>query len=197
MAAALALLSASRLAAQPAAEPPSAIAYQPIRPGGRVEWIVDGTFGAQSLATGVAAATLGTGLDVPPEWRRSWDGFGRRYLQREADVAISGSIEAGLGALWSEEPRYIRSARKGIWPRARYALKTVLLSQRRDGHLAPAWGRYASNVVNNVVENAWLPPTATTWQATTLRSVSGFLGRAGGNLWNEFWPDVHRRVFQQ
>jgi hypothetical protein len=76
-------------------------------------------------------------------------------------------------------------------------LKTVLLAQRRDGHLAPAWGRYASNVVNNVIENAWLPPSATTWQSTGFRSVSGFLGRAGGNLWDEFWPDVHRRILRR
>src|SRR5207248_11447 len=103
---------------------------------------------------------------------------------------LSNTIEAGLGAIWGEEPRYIRSGRQGLWRRARYAMKTVLLAQRRDGHLAPAWGRYAGNVVNNIIENAWLPPSVTTADQTVARSVSGWVGRLAGNLWEEFWPDA-------
>jgi hypothetical protein len=171
--------------------------YGPITPSGRLEWIVDGTVGARSLGVGVIAAAWQTGLNSPDEWDRSWSGLGKRYAEREADVAISNSIEAGLGAWWGEEPRYIRSGRGRIAPRMRYALRTVLLAQRRDGHLAPAWGRYAGNVFNNVIENAWLPPSATTWQATAVRSANGFLSRAAGNLWEEFWPDLRRRVFRR
>ena len=53
-------------------------------------------------------------------------------------MAISNTIEASLGAIWGEEPRYIPSGRKGIWPRARYAIKTAFVTQRRDGSLHPA-----------------------------------------------------------
>jgi hypothetical protein len=175
----------------------SSVQYRPITPSGRVEWIVDGTVGARSLGVGVIAAAWQTGLNTPDEWGRSWSGFGKRYAEREADVAISNSIEAGLGAIWGEEPRYIRSGRTRIGPRVRYALRTVLLAQRQDGHLAPAWGRYAGNVVNNVIENAWLPGSTTTWQSTVVRSAEGFLGRAAGNLWEEFWPDLRRRALRR
>jgi len=82
--------------------------------------------------------------------------------------------------------------RQLAWPRARYAIKTVFLAQRRDGHLAPAWGRYVANTVNNVIENAWLPPSVTTSQGTVVRSGEGFLGRLAGNLFAEFWPDAQR-----
>ncbi len=70
----------------------------------------------------------------------------------------------------------------------------MILAPRRDGHLAPAWGRYAGNVFNNVIENAWLPPSATTGQMTALRSVNGLVGHAAGNLWREFWPDVREMI---
>jgi hypothetical protein len=165
----------------------------PITGAQRVDWIVDGTVGPQSLAIGVVAASWQTGFNVPQEWGRTWSGYGKRYIEREADVAISNTIEAGLGAIWSEEPRYIASGRHGVWPRARYALKTVFLAQRSNGRLAPAWGRYAGNVFNNVIENAWLPPSVTTWGQTTLRSANGFLSRALGNLWEEFGPDLRKR----
>jgi hypothetical protein len=171
----------------------SADTYVPITGDSRADWIVDGTVWPRSLAIGVVAASWQTGFNVPQEWGRTWGGYGKRYLQREADVAISNTIEAGLGAIWGEEPRYISSGRHGVWRRARYALKTVFLAQRSNGRLAPAWGRYMGNVLNNVIENTWLPPSVTTWGQTTVRSANGFLGRAAGNLWEEFWPDVRRR----
>jgi hypothetical protein len=156
---------------------------------------VDGAVGLHSLTiVAPLAAAVQTGFDEPPEWQRRWSGFGKRYLQHEADVALSNSIEAGLGAIWGEEPRYVRSGKRGIRARAKYAIVTAFVTQRRDGHLGPAWGRYVANTVNNVIENAWLPPSATTPRQTVVRSALGFLSRIGNNAWEEFWPDVARRL---
>jgi hypothetical protein len=180
---------------QESTKPATADGYVPITSGERVHWIVDGTIGPQSLfIVGPLSAAWQTAWNVPEEWGRGWSGVGKRYAQREADVAISNTIEAGLGALWGEDPRYIPSARKGIWPRARYALKTSVLAQGRDGRLRPAWGRYAGNTLNNLIENAWLPPSQTTASQTALRSGMGIVTRIGGNLWDEFWPDVVKRL---
>jgi hypothetical protein len=143
---------------------------------------------------GVLGATWQTGWNTPEEWGRTASGFGKRYAAREADVALSNTIEAGLGAIWGEDPRYIPAPRGPVRSRVLYAMKTVMLAQRRDGHLAPAWGRYAGNTVNNLIENTWLPPSVTTAGQTALRSANGFLGRLLGNLWEEFWPDVRKRL---
>ncbi len=201
--AALSLLLVAPAAAlcQPAAAAPPPLTadhYVPITGVQRIDWTVDGTIGRRSLTVvGPLATVWQTGFNSPEEWGRGATGISKRYAQREADVAISNTIEAGLGALWGEEPRYIRSGRKGIWPRARYAMKTVFLTQRRDGSLKPAWGRFAGNTVNNLIENTWLPPSVTTPGQTALRSGLGMLGRLGGNAWEEFWPDVVRRFKKQ
>jgi hypothetical protein len=166
----------------------------PMTGADRIHWIVDGTIGPKSLGVGVIGSAWQTAWNVPEEWGRSWSGAGKRYLEREADVSISNSIEAGLGAIWGERADYIRSGKTGIKPRLGYALKTVFLAHRADGHLAPAWGRYAGNTLNNLIENTWLPPSVTTWQQTVWRSASGFGTRAIGNVWEEFWPDVSRRL---
>jgi len=183
-------------AAQPAAKPEARI-DRPMTAQDRIDWIVGGTIGPKSLGVGVIASAWQTGWNVPEEWGRTWSGAGKRYLQREADVSISNSIEAGLGALWGERADYIPSHKRGVKPRLGYALKTVFLAHRPDGHLAPAWGRYAGNTINNVIENSWLPPSVTTWQQTTWRSASGFASRALGNVWEEFWPDASRRLFHR
>ena len=163
----------------------------------RINWIVDGMLGPRSLAVGVITSTWQTSLRIPDEWSRSAFGFRERYLEREADVAISNTIEAGLGALWGEDPRYIRAPRGSARSRFAYALKTVVLAPRADGQLKPAWGRFAGNVFNNVIENAWLPPSMTTPGQTALRSANGMLGRLAGNLWDEFWPDIRTRLGQR
>ena len=171
----------------------TAITYRPATIADRIDWTVEGTIGVRSLTVvGPLGAAFLTGMNSPEEWGRSWSGFGKRYAEREADVAISNTIEAGVGALWGEEPRYIPSGRTGIWPRARYAIKTTVMAQRPDGHLAPAWGRFAGNTLNNLIENAWLPPSATTPGQTILRAVLGLLSRMGGNAWEEYWPDARR-----
>jgi hypothetical protein len=180
--------------AQASSAPLTAATYTPITGEQRVDWIVDGTIGRRSLTiVGPLATAWLTAFNSPEEWGRGISGIAKRYAQREADVAISNTIEAGLGALWGEDPRYISSGRKGIWPRARYALKTSVLAQGRDGRLRPAWGRYAGNTLNNLIENSWLPPSQTTATQTAVRSGMGFVTRMGGNLWEEFWPDVARR----
>jgi len=183
--------------AQPAAKHEARI-DTPMTGQERVDWIVDGTIGPKSLfVVGPIGTAWQTAWNTPEEWGQTWSGAGKRYLQREADVAISNTIEAGLGAIWGERADYIPSHLRGIKPRLGYALKTVFLAHRPDGHLAPAWGRYAGNTVNNLIENTWLPPSATTWQQTTWRSASGFGTRALGNVWEEFWPDASRRLFHR
>jgi len=167
-------------------------AYQPITPRERVNWIVTSIVGPKSLAVGVWSGAWDTAFNTPEEWGRTWEGLGKRYLARGADVVVSSSLEAGVGAIWGEEPRYIPSHRSGFWSRTGFAATTVFLAQRRDGHLAPAWGRYVGNTLNNVIANAWLPPSVTTPGQTALRSANGVFTRLVGNLWSEFWPDARR-----
>jgi hypothetical protein len=172
--------------------------FSPMSASDRAHWIVDGTVGVMSLTVvGPLSVAFDTWVNYPHEWQRTWEGAGKRYAEREADVTISNTIEAGLGALWGEQARYTRSNERELGRRLGHALKTVFLAERRDGHLAPAWARYAGNTVNNVIENAWLPPSMTTWEETAVRSATGLLSRAAANLWEEFWPDARRRLFKR
>ncbi len=177
--------------------PLTAGAYVPLIAPQRIDWIVHATVGPRSLfVVGPLSTTWQLALDQPEEWGRGGSGIAKRYAERMADVAMSNVIEAELGALWGEDPRYVRSGRKGFWPRTRYVLKTIVLAQRRDGSLKPAWSRYAANTVNNVIENSWLPPSQTTGGQTALRSGLGLLSYGAGNAFEEFWPDLVR-VFRR
>lgn len=168
---------------------------EPITPPLRVRWLLDGAIGPESvLFVGPLSAAWSTAWNTPGEWGHSWPGFGKRYVEREADVAIANSIEAGLGALWGEDPRFIPSGKRGIWSRAGFAITSTFVAPARDGRLRPAWARYAAKTGKNYIENAWMPPSAHTTRQMLIRTAQGFSGRMLGNLWEEFWPDVRRRL---
>jgi hypothetical protein len=171
--------------------------YSPITPQQRLDWSADGVFGRSAVLAAIAGDVWLTGWNTPPEWGRTWRGAGLRLAQREADVALSSGIEAGLGALWSEDPRYLRLGHGAIARRFGYAVRTVFLAPRKHGEMAPAWARYAGNTMNNVIENAWLPPSQRTWQATVIRSGNGIFGRLATNLWGEFGPDMRRHLLNR
>jgi len=84
--------------------------YQPITSDGRVAWTVTETIGVPSLLGGVIDAEWGTLHDRPPEYGSGPEGFFKRYGIRLTDVATSNAMEAGLGAVWGEDPRYFRDA---------------------------------------------------------------------------------------
>jgi hypothetical protein len=191
-------LAQASAAAQQSSQPLPQGADQPMTRAERIHWIVDGSIGPKSLAVvGPISVAWQTAWNVPDEWGQTWSGVGKRYVQRLADVSISNSLEGGLGAIWGERADYIRSGKKRFKSRLGYALKTSYLAYHPDGHLEFAWARLAGNTINNVIENAWLPPSATTWQQTTWRSASGFGSRAIGNVWEEFQPEIMRFVFRR
>jgi hypothetical protein len=167
--------------------------YVPPNASDRFKWTVGGTVGASSIAAGIFVSSWNTAWNTPSEWGSSWSGFGKRFGSRAAQMTISNAIEAGVGAAWGEDPRYLRSGRAGIWSRTGYAAKTVFVAHRRNGRLAPAWARYLGGIGSNVAANTWLPASETTAFDNARRIGSGFLGRFVGNLWSEFWPDVRRR----
>jgi hypothetical protein len=176
-----------------AAQTAAADRYQPITGAERAEWVVGGSLGVRSLAVGVFTSTFLTAVNDPEEWQRSWSGFGKRYGSREATVTISNSVEAGVGSLWGEDPRYDRRGRGRVWHRIGHALKAGVTARGRDGRLHPAWARYGGVVTSHLVARTWLPPSATTTGATTWRMSGAVLGRMAGNAFEEFWPDVRER----
>src|SRR5690242_17180089 len=93
--------------------PPSQVStddrYHPITGGQRMRWAVKGTIGMESLAAGLFSAGISTAQNHPEEYGPGWEGFGKRYGMRLTGIATGNLMEAGLGSLWGEDPRYFRS----------------------------------------------------------------------------------------
>jgi hypothetical protein len=170
--------------------------YRPITGQERLHWIAKSTLGPESLAAGLLTAALATGRDTPPEYGTHWDGFGKRYGMRLTGVSTGSVMEAGLGSLWGEDPRYFRAG-----PPFKGRIKNIVVmtfaARRTDGNLAPAYARYVGEAGNNFLSNTWRADSASTVSAACVRIVLGFVGRMSSNAFAEFWPDAQKRLFHK
>ena len=123
---------------------PSA-AYRGITGKERVGWSVKGTIGLQSLGVGILTAGEETAQNDPHEYGPHWDGFGKRYGMRLTGVATEHAMEAGLGALWGEDPRYFRSDHGAYRARIKHVIVSTFAAYQADGHFGPAYARFDRN----------------------------------------------------
>ncbi|MGZ4733175.1 MAG: hypothetical protein ACXVZH_13650 [Terriglobales bacterium] len=138
------------LSAQPAeAYGNAATSYQPINCGERLHWIVDSTIGPESLAAGLFTAGFGTARNSPREDGPHWDGFRDRYGMRLTGIATGNAMEAALGLLWGEDPRYFSATGRPFKGR----IKNVVVITFEAG-----------------LTGTWLPPTPDTWATPAITS---------------------------
>lgn len=171
--------------------------YEMIPVKQRVQWVAIETFGPESLSVGTLSAGIGTARDRPVEYGPHWDGFAKRYGMRFTGVASSNAIEASLGAIWGEDPRYVRNQNLPFKRRVGNVFLLSFTARNREGKLMPAYARYIAIPGNNFLSNTWRVSSASTTNAALMRTLYGVLGEIGSNAWAEFWPDVKHYVFKK
>jgi hypothetical protein len=152
-----------------------------------VRWFAKSTVGSRSLAAGVVSAGWGTAQNKPEEYGPHWEGFAKRYGMRLTGVATSNAIEAGLGAAWGEDPRYIRSTDNRSLHRIGHAARMTFMTYRANGTTAPAYARYSGIVGSNFLSNTWRVQSENSAGAALTRTALGFAGRFVSNVFEEFF----------
>ena len=188
------LVLAPLLCLQSARSQPLSSIDLPIDTEGRLKWVAVSTVGPASLAGGLFSSAFGTAVNTPSEYGPQWEGFGKRYGMRLTGVATNNVMEAGLGALWGEDPRYFRAEGRPVGARIGHAIKMTFLAPDREGTLRPAYARYAANVGSNFLSNTWRAKSEADTTHAGIRIGEGFLGRMASNLFQEFWPDLKQRL---
>jgi hypothetical protein len=172
----------------PGSNPP----YRPLQPLQRLTWFSRGTVGLQSLGVGLFVSGVRTAWNEPPEYGGTWSGFSKRYGMRLTGIATGNAMEAGLGAIWGEDPRYFRATGHPLGGRVRNIVKMTFLAYYPDGSVRPAYARAIANAGSSYLSNTWRTESEASRQDAAMRVLFGVLGRMGGNAFAEFWPDVKR-----
>ena len=112
--------------------------YVPITGEQRLRWFIRSTAGVESLLfAGPITAGWGTAFHHPPEYNTSWEGFGQRYGMRLTGVSTGNAIEASLGSLWGEDPRYFRTENQPFKKRVLNVIDMTFRAYRDDGETIP------------------------------------------------------------
>jgi hypothetical protein len=172
--------------------------YKPVTGLERFKWFVKSTTRPSSLfLSGPLSAALGTATDSPEEYGPHWAGFGKRYGIRLTGVSTGNAMEASLGTIWGEDPRYFPSPNRAFGARVKYVIGSTFAAPNRDGRFRPAYARFAGNVGNNFLSNTWRADSEADASHATLRCLYGVLGKMGSNALLEFWPNVRKVVFKK
>jgi hypothetical protein len=161
----------------------------PISGSERLKWFAVSSAGPASLAGGVIGSAWGTMLNTPREYGPHWEGFGDRYGMRLTGVVTGNAMEAGLGALWGEDPRYVRATGQGFGGRVKQIVRMTFVAGNR-----PAYARYIATAGNNFLSNTWREKSEADTEHAVQRIAWGFLGRMASNAFAEFWPSVRKAI---
>jgi hypothetical protein len=172
--------------------------YSAVTTWQRLGWFDQKTFGVQNLGGSLPYAAFQTLLDHPHEAGPHWEGFGERYGVSVSTNAVSNAMEAGLGAIWGEDPRYRRDG-AGVSFKARlgHVVQWTVVAPNREGELRPAYARFIAFAGSSYISNAWREPSDTDADHSLGRIGLGLLGRMGSNAFDEFWPDAKRKLFHR
>jgi hypothetical protein len=172
--------------------------FAAVTPWQRLQWFDEKTFGPSNLGGSIFGAAWNTFQDRPHEAGPHWEGFAERYGVSVSTNAVSNAMEAGVGAIWHEDPRYRRDgSRVPFKSRLGHVVEWTVLAPNQDGELRPAYARLIAFSGSSFISNAWREPSDTTTEHSLDRIAFAFLGRMSSNAFEEFWPDAKRKLFHR
>lgn len=154
----------------------------------RVHWLVHQNLSPVAILEDVAAGAESTLSNTPKEYGPHWEGFGKRVGIIAANSGVKTVMEAGLGSIWGEDPRYNRTEGERFTVRLGHVVKMAFFARNRAGDTVPAYARLIAVPSGNFLANAWMPDSEAKLSDAALRTGLSFLSRMGGNAIKEFRP---------
>jgi hypothetical protein len=160
----------------------------PISAEERLHWLIRQNLAPASLLEDVVVAAEDTRVNSPREYGPHWEGFGKRVGIISANYGVRTVMEAGLGSIWGEDPRYERTEGQPFASRLGHVVKMTFFARNRSGNEVPAYARFLAIPGGSFLANTWMPDSQATLSDAAVRTGMGFLGRMTENAYREFRP---------
>jgi len=151
----------------------------------------------ESMLGPLFGAAVGQARNNPPEWGQGSEGFGRRLASGYGRAVIAKTIGLGISSLDGEDTRYVPSHETGIWRRGWYATTQTFVSRRPKGGYMPAYSRFAGVYGAAFIANYWEPPSQADAAHALQRGSTALASSVGWHIFEEFWPDIRKKVFRR
>jgi hypothetical protein len=164
--------------------------YKPLTGEQRGRLFLNENFASPGAYFRAFGPALGNHLsNIPSEWNQGLKGYGRRLASRYGTFLVQGAVRASTAALLKQDPRYIRSARKGAWTRIGHAILFNYITLNNDGKKTLAIARIGGAYAGGMASLAWLPERHTWKDGMRVGHQQLVIGNLS-NLVQEFWPEI-------
>ena len=177
------------------ASSPSAPLYTPLDLTQKYVYSVNETVSPVRWIGFAVHAAMDQAQKSPGAWGNGPDSFGIRVANVFGRNLLQANIAFGVSAFDREDPRYFRMEKGTSWKRARYALTRTVMARRDDGRWMPACSRLIADYSTPFIAQTWRPERFSVGRGFRGGSVAVGMG-FGSNLWQEFWPDLKKRVWK-
>lgn len=153
---------------------------------------------ATTLIPILSSGFYGNLTNSDPKYGTNADSFGERVGASALHQATSRLIsDSFLPILLHEDPRYYRQAYGSYGSRTDHALRRIFISQKDSGGQTFNFSDVLGRGMSAALTQAYYPDRSVS-AAVVFRSWGVSLAAlGGGNMFEEFWPDVKRKLFHK
>ena len=177
--------------------PPLKGPYEPMTSRELLRWFTADTIDPSILVGDAMEAALGTAPNRPNGYGPHWGGFGRRYGIGLSGDATGSAIQGVASLILREDPRYFRIPDQPFKARIRNVLWLSVAARNGKDSFKPSYARYTAVLGGSFLSNSWRVNGEANAHDALLRSAEDYGGVLAANAFEEFWPDVKRRVFHK
>lgn len=130
-----------------------------------------------------------------PQYGQGAAGYTRRYGAAMLDAVHSGFASSAFCVLLKEDPRYFRLGQGPIKHRIFYSLSQQFSAKSDNGKRQFNWANVLGTFASGAISNAYYPAPNRGFALTMNRSGVSLAWGFTGELAEEFWPDIKRKLF--
>lgn len=151
------------------------------------------------VSFGVAAfdAGLSQAENDFPGYRQGAEGYAKRFGASYADN-FDGTMlgNAIFPILLKQDPRYFRRGRGSFTSRLLYSMSTTVWCKNDNGKHGPNYSNILGNLAAGGISNLYYPASDRGAGLTFERGFTVTAYGAFGGVFNEFWPDIAKKIFK-
>jgi hypothetical protein len=145
------------------------------------------------ISTGIQAGISQANNEFP-QYGQGAAGYTRRYGAAMLDAVHGGFASTAFCVLLKQDPRYFRLGQGPIKHRIFYSLGQQFSAKGDNGKRQFNWANVLGTFASGAISNAYYPRPNRGFGLTMNRSAVSLLWGFTGELAEEFWPDVKRKL---
>jgi len=162
-------------------------------------WLAtEGSFDYSSFISVGIQAGVEQVTNTYPEFHQGAAGYGRYYWHIFADSGIENYFTGAIvAAMTHEDPRYYTLYHGGFFRRSAYAFSRLCITRKDHGSRTFNFSEIVGSGVASEISSRYYPSHERGAGEILERWGSQVLNDGIGNIFTEFWPDIHSKLFHR